>query len=57
MMETKPGNSLWADLLQIRANRFEERVGSDDVRIDEIGRAVDRPVNVALRCQMHDGVG
>ena len=39
------------------AGRLEQGVGADDVGLDELGRAVDGTVDMALGGQVHDAVG
>ena len=41
----------------IGARRLEQRIGADDVGLDEGGRAVDRPVDVGFGGQMHHRTG
>ena len=41
----------------MRERGLEQHIGADDIGVDEIGRTVDRSVDVAFRRQMHDRVG
>ena len=41
----------------MRERGFQQHIGADHVGVDEIGRAIDRAVDMALRRQMHDGIG
>ena len=37
--------------------RLEQDIAADHIGVDEFGRAVDRAVDMAFGCQMHDRVG
>jgi hypothetical protein len=43
--------------LPIAARAFEKIEGSDDVRLDELGRIVDRTIDVAFGREVHDRAG
>ena len=55
-MEAEGGAPSVVELLPVAARRFEQAIGADDVGFDERARPVDRPVDMALRGQMEDGV-
>ncbi len=40
----------------MRKRGLEQHIGADDIGVDELGRTIDRPVDVAFGGQMHDGV-
>jgi len=49
-----------ANLVQtvpVGAGRFQQHVGADDIGFDEIGRAGNGAIDVALGRQMHHGIG
>src|SRR5690606_29851712 len=57
MKEAKGVPSWLGQLPPVAARGFKQRVGADDVRLDEPGRTIDRTVDMALSGQMHDGIG
>src|ERR1700726_2992886 len=56
MMESK-GFCSPRQFAPMRERSLEQHIGADDVRIDELCRSVDRPVDMAFCGQMHDRVG
>ena len=46
----------WAELSPMRQRRFEQDIGADDVGVDELGRAIDRAIDMAFGREMHDPV-
>ena len=57
VQETKRRLRLGFEPRPVRARRFEQREGADDVGLHEVARARDRPVDVALGREVHHGVG
>ncbi len=55
-METKRLAPFGRQALPIGAGGLQQLIGANDVGLDELGRAVDRAVDVGLGGQMHDGV-
>src|SRR5215831_19391596 len=47
----------WTKHAPVRERDLEEHISADHIGVDEFGRTVDRPVDVALRRQMHHRVG
>ena len=45
------------EAVPVGAGGFEEVEGADDVRLDELGGAVDGPVDMGLGGEVHDGAG
>src|SRR5882762_110611 len=43
-------------LAPMRQRSFEQNVGADHIGVDELGRSIDRAVDMAFRGQMHDGI-
>ena len=52
-METKRRFFLIIERRPVSPGRFQQRVGSHDIGFNKRSRAVDRPVNMAFRRQMH----
>ena len=55
MQKTKCGFVRVRQSGQIGARRFEQAEGTIDIGSDEITRAMNRTINVAFGCKMHDG--
>ncbi len=56
MVEAEAGLLPVAETIPVMARRLQQGVGADDVGLDELGRAVDGAVDVALGGQVHDAV-
>src|SRR5687767_12207178 len=56
MMEAKSLAAPSVQLVPISQSRLKQREGADHVRLHELSRTVDRAVDMAFRCEMHDHV-
>jgi len=56
-VETELPFRLFGERIEITPGRLEQRIGSDDVGLDEFAGAVDRTVDVRFGGEMHDDVG
>ncbi|MNO56927.1 hypothetical protein D3C76_474500 [compost metagenome] len=56
-MEAESGAFVLRQFLPVGAAGFQQAVGTNDVGLDEVRRAVDRAVYVGFGGQVHDGIG
>ena len=57
MLEAEARAGLGVERAPVGEGGLEQRVGADDVGVDEGRGAVDRAVDMAFRCEVQDGVG
>ena len=56
VVESKRGSPLRAQTVPITKRRLQQRKGADDIRSNKLARAVDRTIDMAFGCKMHDHV-
>src|SRR6201999_436375 len=56
VMKAKNLSARWVELLIMSTSRFQQRVSAKNVCVDELCRAIDRTIDVALCGQMHHGI-
>ncbi|MNJ58276.1 hypothetical protein D3C77_539040 [compost metagenome] len=56
VMETKRCTLVGRQRQPVGASSLQQAVGTDNIGVDKIGRAVDRTVDMRLGCQVHDGM-